>query len=51
MISEVVSNKQGTGFTYHLPIYGNLVREHLTLATDPENYSVVWSCENRGSKQ
>ncbi|XP_057326817.1 apolipoprotein D-like [Microplitis mediator] len=50
MISQVVSNKQGTGFTYHLPIYGNLYKEHLIIATDYVSYAIVYTCEKRGSK-
>ncbi|CAD6244843.1 GSCOCG00013500001-RA-CDS [Cotesia congregata] len=37
-------------FTYHVPILGTIIPNHVYLDIDYDNYVIAWTCENRGNQ-
>ncbi|CAD6244880.1 GSCOCG00013515001-RA-CDS [Cotesia congregata] len=47
--ANAVQNKRGTFLTHDSPVVG-APTDFYTLATDYNNYAIVWTCDNRGDK-
>ncbi|KAG8033895.1 hypothetical protein G9C98_008376 [Cotesia typhae] len=49
--ADVAQNDKGTGFSYRLPIIGQLFKQYYGVAFNYVDYTIVWACENRENGQ